>query len=97
MAPTSEEELKLRLFSGNKAQLAPADRFLKALVETPLAFKRLEALLFMGTVQEELTSTRESLATLEVGRLYCTTLYLILLYKLTRLFISLEGHDDKDL
>jgi len=66
MAPTSEEELKLRLFNGNLAQLGPADRFLKALVDIPFAFKRMEALLYMGTLQEELTSTRESFAILEV-------------------------------
>lgn len=69
MAPTSEEELKLRLFSGNLSQLGPADRFLKALVEIPFAFKRLEALLYMGTLQEDLTTTRESFVTLEVGSL----------------------------
>ncbi|XP_061341824.1 formin-like protein 5 [Gastrolobium bilobum] len=67
MAPTSEEELKLRLFSGNLAQLGPADRFLKALIEIPFAFKRMEALLYMCTLEEELTVTTESFATLEVA------------------------------
>jgi hypothetical protein len=66
MAPTSEEELKLRLFSGNISQLGPADRFLKSLVEIPFAFKRMDALLYMSTLQEELNSTRDSFATLEV-------------------------------
>lgn len=66
MAPTSDEELKLRLFSGELSQLGPADRFLKALVDIPFAFKRMEALLFMGTLKEELTATMESLAILEV-------------------------------
>ncbi|XP_054815061.1 formin-like protein 5 isoform X1 [Prosopis cineraria] len=67
MAPTSEEELKLRLFSGETSQLGPADRFIKALVDIPFAFKRMEALLFMSTFQEDLTSTKESFATLEVA------------------------------
>lgn len=67
MAPTSEEELKLRLFSGEISQLGPADRFLKSLVDIPFAFKRMEALLFMGNLQEELTATKESFAILEVG------------------------------
>ncbi|KAG4978289.1 hypothetical protein JHK86_037763 [Glycine max] len=80
MAPTSEEELKLRLFNGNLAQLGPADRFLKALVDIPFAFKRMEALLYMGTLQEELTSTRESFAILEVA---CKTL------RSSRLFLKL--------
>ncbi|XP_040986357.1 formin-like protein 5 [Juglans microcarpa x Juglans regia] len=67
MAPTADEELKLRLFSGELSQLGPADRFLKALVDIPFAFKRLEALLFMCTLQEEATITKESFATLEVA------------------------------
>ncbi|KAJ1393147.1 Formin, FH2 domain [Sesbania bispinosa] len=67
MAPTSEEELKLRLFNGHLSKLGPADRFLKALVEIPFAFKRMEALLYMGTLQEELTTTRDAFAILEVA------------------------------
>ncbi|XP_058779932.1 formin-like protein 5 isoform X2 [Vicia villosa] len=67
MAPTSEEELKLRLFSGGLSQLGPADRFLKSLVEIPFAIKRMETLLYMSTLQEELTSTRDSFTTLEVA------------------------------
>ncbi|KAL5081757.1 hypothetical protein RYX36_010178 [Vicia faba] len=67
MAPTSEEELKLRLFSGSLSQLGPADRFLKSLVEIPFAFKRMEVLLYMSTLQEELTSTRDSFSILEVA------------------------------
>ena len=67
MAPTEDEELKLRLYSGELAQLGPAERFLKALVDIPFAFKRLEALLFMCTLQEEVATTKESFETLEVG------------------------------
>ncbi|KAI9083044.1 hypothetical protein K1719_034948 [Acacia pycnantha] len=67
MAPSSEEELKLRLFNGELSQLGPADRFLKALVDIPFAFKRLELLLFMGTLQEELTFTKDAFAVLEVA------------------------------
>ncbi|OIV99137.1 hypothetical protein TanjilG_01112 [Lupinus angustifolius] len=67
MAPTSDEELKLKLFDGELSQLAPADRFLKTLVDIPFAFKRMEALLFIVTLKEELNSTMESLAILEVA------------------------------
>lgn len=67
MAPTSDEELKLRLFSGDLSQLGPADRFLKAMVDIPFAFKRMEALLFMCTYNEELGTTMESFAILEVA------------------------------
>ena len=66
MAPTAEEELKLRLYNGEISQLGPAERFLKALVDIPFAFKRLEALLFICTLQEEATVTKESFETLEV-------------------------------
>jgi hypothetical protein len=66
MAPTTEEELKLRLFSGDLSRLGPADRFLKVLVDFPFAFKRLESLLFMSSIQEEVFNVKESLSTLEV-------------------------------
>ncbi|KAL0328057.1 UNVERIFIED_CONTAM: Formin-like protein 5 [Sesamum calycinum] len=65
MAPTTDEELKLRLYTGDLALLGPAERFLKVLVEIPFAFKRLEALLFVSTFQEDFSSLKEALATLE--------------------------------
>ncbi|GAA0182720.1 hypothetical protein LIER_30413 [Lithospermum erythrorhizon] len=80
MAPTTDEELKLRLYSGDVAQLGPAERFLIALVEIPFAFKRLESILFMCTLQEELSSVKESFSTLEVA---CKDL------KNSRLFLKL--------
>lgn len=67
MTPTSEEELKLRLFNGELSRLGPAERFLKALVDIPFAFKRLEALLFMCTFQEDIGIVKESFTTLEVA------------------------------
>ncbi|CAI0550492.1 unnamed protein product [Linum tenue] len=67
MAPTQDEELKLRLYEGEISRLGPAERFLKALVEVPFAFKRIESLLFMSSLQEEVTSLKESFATLEVA------------------------------
>ncbi|KAJ0255245.1 Formin [Hirschfeldia incana] len=67
MAPTTEEELKLRLYSGDLNQLGPAERFLKILVDIPFAFKRIESLLFMISLQEEVSGIKESLSTLEVA------------------------------
>ncbi|XP_061369512.1 formin-like protein 3 [Gastrolobium bilobum] len=67
MAPTAEEELKLRLFTGELSQLGAAERFLKVLVDIPFAFKRLESLMFMFTLQEETSSIKDSFATLEVA------------------------------
>ncbi|GAV79951.1 FH2 domain-containing protein [Cephalotus follicularis] len=66
-APTPEEELKLRLFTGDISQLGPAERFLKILVDIPFAFRRVESLLFMSSLQEEVTGLKESFATLEVA------------------------------
>ncbi|CDY08280.1 BnaA05g13390D [Brassica napus] len=67
MAPTTEEELKLRLYSGDVNLLGPAERFLKILVDIPFAFKRIESLLFMISLQEEVSGIKESLSTLEVA------------------------------
>lgn len=67
MAPTADEELKLRLFSGDLSQLGPAERFLKVLVDIPFAFKRLECLLFMLSVAEDVANIKEAFATLEVS------------------------------
>lgn len=66
MAPTPDEELKLRLYCGEIAQLGSAERFLKTVVDIPFAFKRLEALLFMCTLHEEMAFVKESFQTLEV-------------------------------
>ncbi|XP_047341784.1 formin-like protein 5 [Impatiens glandulifera] len=71
MAPTSDEELKLRLYTGDLARLGPADRFLKLLVDIPFAYKRVESLLFMCTLQEESTMVKESFNVLEAA---CTEL-----------------------
>ncbi|KAA8523741.1 hypothetical protein F0562_010164 [Nyssa sinensis] len=67
MAPTEEEELKLRLFSGELSRLGPAERFLKVLGDIPFAFKRMESLLFMCTLQEEGSIIKESFVTLEAA------------------------------
>ncbi|XVF44514.1 hypothetical protein PTKIN_Ptkin02bG0129600 [Pterospermum kingtungense] len=80
MAPTTDEELKLRLFTGDVSQLGPAERFLKIVIEIPFAFKRIESLLFMSTLHEEVTNIKESFAILEVA---CTKL------KRSRLFLKL--------
>ena len=67
MAPTADEELKLRLFSGEISQLGPAERFLKTMVDIPFAFKRLESLLFMCSVQEEVSSVKHSFGNIEAA------------------------------
>lgn len=66
MAPTSQEELKLRLYDEDISKLGPADRFVKTLIEIPFAYQRLEALLFMCSLQNEFGSLKESFKVLEV-------------------------------
>ncbi|EPS68939.1 hypothetical protein M569_05828, partial [Genlisea aurea] len=80
MAPTPQEESKLRLYTGELAHLGPAERFLKAVVDIPFAFKRLESLLFIGTLQEELSMLNHSFAVLEAA---CSEL------RKSRLFLKL--------
>ncbi|KAK6919431.1 Formin, FH2 domain [Dillenia turbinata] len=67
MAPTADEELKLRLYNGEISQLGPAERFLKAIVEIPFAFKRMESLLFMSSFQEETSNLKDAYVTLEAA------------------------------
>ncbi|KAH1032622.1 hypothetical protein J1N35_044796 [Gossypium stocksii] len=80
MAPTSDEELKLRLFTGEITQLGPAERFLKVVVDIPFAYQKMETLLFMCSLHDELTATRESFQILEAA---CKEL------KSSRLFLKL--------
>ncbi|GFP89972.1 formin-like protein 5 [Phtheirospermum japonicum] len=80
MAPTAEEELKLRLYEGELSRLGPADRFLKVMVDIPFAFKRLESLLFMCTLEDDATTLKESFVILQAA---CTEL------RKSRLFLKL--------
>lgn len=66
MAPTAEEELKLRLYTGEMARLGPAERFLKVVVDIPFSYKRLETLGFMGILDEETSTLKEAFVILEV-------------------------------
>lgn len=66
MAPTAEEELKLRLFTGELTQLGPAERFLKIMVDIPFAFKRLETIYFMSILEDESATLRDAFVVLEV-------------------------------
>ncbi|GMH20850.1 hypothetical protein Nepgr_022692 [Nepenthes gracilis] len=69
MAPTKEEERKLKEY--NDADLAvklgPAERFLKAVIDVPFAFKRVEALLYMANFESEIEYLNKSFETLEAA------------------------------
>ncbi|RRT80270.1 hypothetical protein BHE74_00032719 [Ensete ventricosum] len=80
MQPTTDEELKLRLYNGDLSLLGPAEQFLKDLVDIPFAYKRMDVLLFMSSLHEDVSSIKDSFATLEVA---CTEL------RSNRLFLKL--------
>lgn len=66
MAPTKEEELKLKDYSGDISKLGSAERFLKAVLDIPFAFKRVDALLYRANFETEVKYLRKSFETLEV-------------------------------
>ncbi|KAJ1291293.1 hypothetical protein BS78_02G305800 [Paspalum vaginatum] len=78
--PSNDEELRLRLYTGELSQLGPAEQFLKAIIDIQYVFQRLDALLFMSNLPEEASNVKHSFATLEVA---CQEL------KNSRLFLKL--------
>ncbi|KAG2724183.1 hypothetical protein I3760_01G005600 [Carya illinoinensis] len=67
MAPTKEEEIKLRDYRGDISKLGSAERFLKAVLDIPFAFKRVEAMLYRANFDTEVTYLRKSFQTLEAA------------------------------
>ncbi|RLN07415.1 formin-like protein 10 [Panicum miliaceum] len=67
MKPTDEEEQKLRLYNGDFSQLGLAEQVMKALIDVPFAFKRINALLFMSSLQEDTSSLGDSFLQLEAA------------------------------
>ena len=54
MAPTKEEERKLREFKDESPfKLGPAEKFLKAVLDIPFAFKRVDAMLYIANFDSE--------------------------------------------
>ncbi|KAE8783876.1 Formin-like protein 11 [Hordeum vulgare] len=78
--PNTDEELRLRLYTGELSQLGSAEQFLKAIIDIPYIYERLDALLFMASLPEESSNVKQSFATLEVA---CEEL------KNSRLFLKL--------
>ncbi|KAK4410068.1 Formin-like protein 6 [Sesamum angolense] len=69
MAPTKEEEIKLKQYNDEGSKLGPAERFLKAILDIPFAFKRVEVLLYRANFDTEVKYLRKSFQTLELHRL----------------------------
>ena len=64
--PTSDEELRLRLYTGELTQLGPAEQFLRTIIDIPYLYQRLDVLLFMSSLPEEAANAEQSFKTLEV-------------------------------
>ncbi|KAL5653306.1 hypothetical protein ACJX0J_038764, partial [Zea mays] len=65
MAPTKEEELRLRDYNGDASKLGSAERFLKAVLDIPFAFKRVDAMLYRANFEAEINYLMKSFETLE--------------------------------
>lgn len=68
MAPTKEEERKLKEFKDESPfKLGPAERFLRAVLDIPFAFKRVDAMLYIANFDAEIEYLKQSFETLEVN------------------------------
>lgn len=69
MAPTKEEEIKLREFKEENSpiKLNHAEKFLKAVLDVPFAFKRVDAMLYIANFDSEVNYLKNSFETLEVS------------------------------
>lgn len=67
MAPTKEEERKLKEYEDvSPTKLGAAERFLKAVLDIPHAFRRIDAMLYISNFEYEVEYLKNSFATLEV-------------------------------
>ncbi|XP_059659963.1 formin-like protein 1 [Cornus florida] len=68
MVPTKEEERKLKEYKDDSpVKLGPAERFLKAVLEVPFAFKRVDAMLYIANFDSEVEYLKKSFETLETA------------------------------
>ncbi|KAL1809989.1 hypothetical protein ACET3Z_026979 [Daucus carota] len=67
MAPTKEEEIKLRDYKGDLSKLGSAERFLTAILDVPFAFKRVEVMLYRANFDTEIKYLRDSFKTLQAA------------------------------
>ncbi|KAL4341554.1 hypothetical protein GQ457_08G015850 [Hibiscus cannabinus] len=68
MAPTKEEECKLKEHKDDSpVKLGPAEKFLKAVLDIPFAFKRVDAILYIANFESEVKYLKNSFETLEAA------------------------------
>lgn len=68
MAPTKEEEPKLKNYKGDISKLGSAEHFLKAMLDVPFAFERVDAMLYRANFDIEAEYLWKSLEILEVSQ-----------------------------
>ncbi|KAI3806204.1 hypothetical protein L1987_22101 [Smallanthus sonchifolius] len=68
MVPTKEEERKLKDYRDESPyKLGPAEKFLKAVLDVPFAFKRIGAMLYVSNFDSEVEYLKRSFQTLEAA------------------------------
>lgn len=68
MAPSKEEERKLKEYKDvSPTKLGAAERFLKAVLDIPHAFRRVDAMLYVSNFEYEVEYLKNSFATLEAA------------------------------
>eukprot|EP00258_Populus_trichocarpa_P033970 XP_024449989.1 LOW QUALITY PROTEIN: formin-like protein 1 [Populus trichocarpa] len=68
MAPTKEEERKLKEYKEDSpTKLGHAEKFLKAVLDVPFAFKRVDAMLYVANFESEVEYLKKSFETLEAA------------------------------
>lgn len=71
MAPTKEEERKIKEFKDDSPfKLGPAEKFLRAVLDIPFAFKRIDAMLYIANFDSEVEYLKRSFETLQVN-IFC--------------------------
>ncbi|KAI7735209.1 hypothetical protein M8C21_030501, partial [Ambrosia artemisiifolia] len=65
MAPTMEEEVRLKEMNG--ALFDPAEKFLKAVIDIPFAFKRVDAMLYISNFDTEVDYLKGSFEMIKVN------------------------------
>ncbi|KAL1546021.1 formin-like protein 11 [Salvia divinorum] len=65
MVPTKEEEAKLANYKGDILELGYAEKMVKAMIQIPFAFARIEAMLYRETFEDEVLHLKKSFSILE--------------------------------
>lgn len=66
MVPTKDEETKLASYKGNLSELGSAEKLVKAMLQIPFAFSRIDAMLYRETFEDEVLHLKKSFSILEV-------------------------------